>query len=50
MEIFKWKEDRLQKNNLIETHIDSVIDLIKYSQAYLQSFNNRMIDNKLYYE
>ena len=45
--LYNFKEDPLLKNNLISTKIEKAKSLETFIKAYIQSFNERMIDNNL---
>lgn len=45
--LFNFKEDDLLKNNLLNTNVEVKNKMEKFIKAYVQSFNERMIDNKL---
>ncbi|MBL4624942.1 MAG: sulfatase-like hydrolase/transferase [Flavobacteriales bacterium] len=38
LEIYNWKNDKMQNENLLNTHKDSVQNLEFYAKAYLQSY------------
>lgn len=44
---YKWKEDTLLKNNLMKQNTFKVKEAEKFIKAYIQSFNNRVINNQL---
>lgn len=45
--LYKWKEDILLKNNLMLQNKSKVKESEKFLKAYIQSFNERVINNKL---
>ena len=45
--IYNYKKDITQKNNLIRQNPDLDKALLKRVQAFIQQYNNRMVDNKL---
>lgn len=45
--LYNWKKDILLKNNLIQTENSKVNKIEKFLKAYIQSFNERVINNKL---
>lgn len=45
--LYKWKEDVLLKNNLMLQNKPKVQESEKFLKAYIQSFNERVINNKL---
>ncbi|WP_229335607.1 LTA synthase family protein [Flavobacterium sp. ALJ2] len=45
--LYKWKEDVLLKNNLMLQNKPKVKEYEKFLKAYIQSFNERVINNKL---
>ncbi|MCC9073939.1 sulfatase-like hydrolase/transferase [Flavobacterium sp. F-65] len=45
--LYKWKEDILLKNNLMQQDKSKVKESEKFLKAYIQSFNERVINNKL---
>lgn len=45
--LYKWKEDVLLKNNLMLQNKPKVEESEKFLKAYIQSFNERVINNKL---
>ena len=47
IELYNYKTDLLLKNNLIETKKTISLDLEAQIKAYLQSFNNNLINNSL---
>lgn len=47
IELYNYKTDLLLKNNLIETEKTISLDLETQIKAYLQSFNNNLINNSL---
>lgn len=44
---FRWKEDRLLKQNLYNTADSTIQKAETFLKAYIQSFNDRVINNKL---
>jgi len=44
---YNFKEDDLLMNNLVEKKIPEMDSLIQKVKAFIQQYNNRMIDNKL---
>jgi len=44
---YKWKEDTLLKNNLMNQNSLKVKEAEKFIKAYIQSFNERVINNQL---
>lgn len=44
---YKWKEDSLLKNNLMKQNTFKVKEAEKFIKAYIQSFNDRVINNQL---
>ncbi|MDQ1165078.1 LTA synthase family protein [Flavobacterium sp. SORGH_AS_0622] len=44
---YKWKEDTLLKNNLMNQNSFKVKEAEKFIKAYIQSFNERVINNQL---
>ena len=45
--LYNFKEDPLLKNNLISTETEITAKLERFIKAYIQSFNERMINNSL---
>ncbi len=45
--LYNFKNDELLKNNLLQTENTKAIAMEKFIKAYIQSFNERMIGNKL---
>nr|WP_321225577.1 sulfatase-like hydrolase/transferase [uncultured Psychroserpens sp.] len=45
--LYNFKEDPLLKNNLISTETEITATLERFIKAYIQSFNERMINNNL---
>lgn len=45
--LYNFKEDPLLKDNLLSAETEKVKSLEKFIKAYIQSFNERMIDNNL---
>ncbi|PBJ12422.1 LTA synthase family protein [Flavobacterium sp. ACN6] len=45
--LYNWKKDILLKNNLIQQEKSRVTEYEKFLKAYIQSFNERIINNKL---
>ncbi|MDN3673903.1 sulfatase-like hydrolase/transferase [Flavobacterium branchiarum] len=45
--LYKWKEDVLLKNNLMQQNKSKVKESEKFLKAYIQSFNERVINNQL---
>ncbi len=45
--VYDLKKDRMQHNNLASRHIPAAETVYAHFKAYLQQYNNRMIDNKL---
>jgi len=45
--VFDYKHDPLLKNNLVSKNLPAANDAFQNFKAYLQQYNNRMIDNKL---
>ena len=45
--LYNFKEDELLKNNLLETDKKTAKEMEKFIKAYIQSFNQRVIENKL---
>lgn len=46
-EMYNYKTDRLFQNNLINTNSSVANDLNKRAKAFIQQYNNRLIENKL---
>ncbi|WP_281234382.1 LTA synthase family protein [Flavobacterium gelatinilyticum] len=44
---YNWKKDPLLKHNLMHTETKLVKESEKFLKAYIQSFNNRVLDNEL---
>lgn len=47
LELYNWKSDELLLENLIEEKIDLKEKMESFIKAYIQSFNQRVIDNQL---
>ena len=45
--LYNFKEDSLLKKNLLSTETEKAKNLEKFIKAYIQSFNERMIENNL---
>lgn len=45
--LYNFKKDELLKNNIIETDKKTANEMERFIKAYIQSFNQRVIDNKL---
>ena len=45
--LYNFKKDELLKKNIIKTEKSKAIEMEKFIKAYIQSFNERMIGNKL---
>ena len=45
--LYNFKEDPLLKNNIIAIEPEKAKNLEDFIKAYIQSFNERMIENKL---
>ncbi len=45
--LYNIKTDRMQKNNLKDSHTTERLAIEREAKAYIQSFNHRMIHNKL---
>lgn len=45
--LYNFKTDELLKNNLVKTEIETKNKMERFIKAYIQSFNERMIDNRL---
>jgi len=47
--VWNFKHDRLLKKNLADEQQDSkvITDMVKYLQAYIQQYTNRLIDNRM---
>ncbi|WP_428228886.1 LTA synthase family protein [Flavobacterium sp.] len=45
--LYNWKKDILQKNNLMQQDQSRVKKYERFLKAYIQSFNERIINNKL---
>ncbi len=45
--VFQFKKDPLLKNNLVSQNLPEANEVFQNFKAYLQQYNNRMIDNKL---
>ncbi|MFS0491449.1 LTA synthase family protein [Leadbetterella byssophila] len=50
VELYKFKTDKLLKNNLIQTERNKAEELERNFKAYIQQFQNRMIDDRFTYE
>ncbi|GAA3731623.1 LTA synthase family protein [Flavobacterium ginsengisoli] len=48
--LYNWKKDTLLKHNLIETNKPKANELERFLKGYIQSFNNRVIDNQLSFD
>lgn len=45
--LYNFKKDELLKNNLLQTETEIAAQMERFIKAYIQSFNERMIDNRL---
>jgi hypothetical protein len=45
--LYNFKKDELLKKNIIKTEKAKAAEMEKFIKAYIQSFNERMIGNKL---
>jgi len=45
--LYNFKKDELLKSNLLKTNNFKAAEMEKFIKAYIQSFNERMIGNKL---
>lgn len=45
--LFDLRKDKMQKNNLAGKNLPVVKSLEKFLKAYLQQYNNRLIENRL---
>ena len=45
--LYNFKEDELLQNNLLNSNLTIATKMEQFIKAYIQSFNQRMIDNKL---
>lgn len=45
--LYQFKNDQLLKNNLMKTFPDTVRTMENYLKAFIQQYNNRMVDNAL---
>lgn len=45
--LYNWKKDPLLKNNLQTKNTIKTIEILNFLKAYIQNFNERVIDNKL---
>lgn len=45
--LYAYKEDPLLREDLLEAESDRVSEMTEFAMAYIQQFNNRMIENRL---
>ncbi|MNL65769.1 hypothetical protein D3C87_1901530 [compost metagenome] len=45
--LYNLKKDRLTKNNIVDQEPAVTEKMNKYLRAFIQQYNNRMIENKL---
>ena len=45
--LYNFKKDELMKTNLLSTEKEKTVTMERFIKAYIQSFNERIINNKL---
>ena len=48
--VYNYRKDRLLTNNIIDKYPQKQREMVKLIKAFIQQYNNRMIDNNLVYE
>ena len=48
--VYNYRKDRLLTNNIIDKYPQKQQEMVKLIKAFIQQYNNRMIDNNLVYE